>query len=356
MMRDAPFQTFESAEDACLLAQAIVDTVREPLLVLDRDLRIIAASRSFYLTFEMTRQVTQGRKIYDLDDGVWNIPELRLLLEKIVPEHGVMEGFEVERDFPRIGRRAMLLNARKVFYEGNGHTTILLGFEDATERRRTERAVQKLLEQKEMLLSEMSHRVANSLQIIASILLMRARTVGSAEIRLHLQDAHRRVMSVASVQQHLQASGKGEQMAVGPYLSKLCETLAASMIGDHRPISLNVVAPDGMMNSSQAVSLGLIVTELVINAVKHAFPATTKAGHVIVSYEVDGTNWKLSVSDDGVGMRDHKAGEKTTGLGTSLMKALAQHLEAQVDIVTHPEGTTVSVTHATFISRLPTAA
>ena len=91
-----------------------------------------------------------------------------------------MEGFEVERDFPRIGRRAMLLNARKVFYEGNGHTTILLGFEDATERRRTERALQKLLEQKEMLLSEMSHRVANSLQIIASILLMKARTVGSA--------------------------------------------------------------------------------------------------------------------------------------------------------------------------------
>ena len=117
---------FESAEDASLLAQAIVDTVREPLLVLDRDLRVVVASRSFYLTFGMTRQATQGRKIYDLDDGVWNIPELRLLLEKIVPEHGVMEGFEVERDFPRIGRRTMLLNARKVFYEGNGHTTILL--------------------------------------------------------------------------------------------------------------------------------------------------------------------------------------------------------------------------------------
>ena len=356
MIRERPFEPFESAEDASLLAQAIVDTVREPLLVLDRDLRVVVASRSFYLTFGMAPQATQGQKIYDLDEGVWQIPELRLLLERIVPEHGVMEGFEVERDFPRIGRRTMLLNARKVFYEGNGHTTVLLAFEDITERRRTERALQNLLEQKEMLLSEMSHRVANSLQIIASILLMKARTVDSAETRLHLQDAHRRVMSVASVQQHLQASGKGEQIAVGPYLSKLCGTLAASMIGDHRPISLNVVAPDGNLSSSQAVSLGLIVTELVINAVKHAFPATTKAGHVIVSYEVDGTNWKLSVSDDGAGMPDHKAGNKTTGLGTSLMKALAQHLEGQVDIVTGPEGTAVSITHATFISRLPTAA
>jgi chemotaxis protein methyltransferase CheR len=355
MIRERPFEPFESAEDASLLAQAIVDTVREPLLVLDRDLRVVVASRSFYLTFGMTSQATEGQKIYELDEGVWRIPELRLLLERIVPEHGVMEGFEVERDFPRVGRRTMLLNARKVFYEGNGHTTVLLAFEDVTERRRNERALQNLLEQKEMLLSEMSHRVANSLQIIASILLMKARTVNSAETRLHLQDAHRRVMSVASVQQHLQASGKGEQIAVGPYLSKLCATLAASMIGDHRPISLNVFAPDGIMGSSQAVSLGLIVTELVINAVKHAFPATTNAGHVSVSYEVDGTNWKLSVSDDGVGMPDHKAGEKT-GLGTSLLKALAQQLEAQVDIASGPKGTVVSITHATFISRLPTAA
>src|SRR3954449_3148720 len=356
MMRDEPFHTFESAEDACLLAKAIVDTVREPLLVLDRDLRIIAASRSFYLTFEMTRQVTQGRKIFDLDEGVWKIPELRLLLEKIVPEHGVMEGFEVERDFPRIGRRAMLLNARKVFYEGNGHTTILLGFEDATERRRTERALQRLLEQKEVLLAEMSHRVANSLQIIASILLMKARAVQSPETRTHLQDAHRRVMSVASVQEHLQGTGKGEQIAVGSYLSKLCQTLAGSMIADERPISISVVASEGTTNSKEAVSLGLIVTELVINALKHAFPGEVHPGHVVVGYEVDGTNWKLSISDDGVGLPERAPGTKKVGLGTSLVNALAQQLEAQVEVASSAKGMTVSVTHAKFVSRLPTAA
>ena len=267
-----------------------------------------------------------------------------------------MEGFEVERDFPRIGRRAMLLNARKVFYEGNGHTTILLGFEDATERRRTERALQKLLEQKEMLLSEMSHRVANSLQIIASILLMKARTVGSTETRLHLQDAPRRVMSVASVHQHLQASGKGEQITVGPYLSKLCETLAASMVGDNRAISLKVVADDGSATSREAVSLGLIVTEMVINALKHAFPDSANGGHVVVGYEVDGANWTLSISDDGIGMPDRTPGGNRIGLGTSLIKALAQQLEAHVEVASGPKGTTVSVTHATFMSRLPTAA
>ena len=116
----------------------------------------------------------------------------------------------------------MLLNARKVFYEGNSHSTLLLAIEDITERRATERALRDLLEQKNMLLQEMSHRVANSLQIIASILLMKARTVQSEETRLHLQDAHQRVMSVASVQQQLQAAAHGELIPIGPYLSKLC--------------------------------------------------------------------------------------------------------------------------------------
>jgi len=356
-MPDEPWQTFESGEQAFLLAKAIVDTVREPLLVLDEDLRIVVASRSFYRTFEMTRPATQGHKIYDLDDGLWDIPELRLLLEKIVPEHEVMEGFEVERDFPRIGRRTMLLNARKVFYEGNGQTTILLAFEDTTERCKSERALQKLLEQKEMLLTELSHRVANSLQIIASILLMKARSVESAETRLHLQDAHRRVMSVASVQKHLQASANGELIPVGPYLSKLCETLASSMIGDNRPISIKVVADGGATTSDQAVSIGLIVTELVINALKHAFAESTIDGHVVVGYEVHGANWKLSISDTGAGMPDLRPGAKKTGLGTSLINALAQQLDAQVDIVSGgPNGTTVSLTHAVFVSRLPTAA
>jgi two-component sensor histidine kinase len=339
------------------LAWAIVDTVREPFLVLDRDLRVVVASRSFYTTFQIGPNETQGKLLYDLSDGEWNIAALRLLLDRIVPASEVMEDFEVEQSFPRIGRRTMLLNARKVFNEGSGPPTILLAFEDITERRTSERALKSLLEQKDILLSEMSHRVANSLQIIASILLMKARNVQSDETRQHLEDAHRRVMSVASVQQHLQASGKGERVEVGSYLSKLCATLAASMIGDNRRITVNVVAGDGMTTSSQAVSLGLIVTELLVNAVKYAFPDEAAEGHVIVGYEAHGSDWKLSVSDNGAGMPLQSPNNMVSGLGTSLIKALAQQLHAQVDIATAPrKGTTVSVTHATFESRLPTVA
>jgi PAS domain-containing protein len=82
-----------------LLAQAIVDTIREPLLVLDKDLRVVTANRSFYLTFRMIRQDVQGRPVYALGDGQWDIPELRSLLADIAPQHSVLDAFEVEQDF-----------------------------------------------------------------------------------------------------------------------------------------------------------------------------------------------------------------------------------------------------------------
>jgi PAS domain S-box-containing protein len=338
------------------LARAIVDTVHEPLLVLDGDLRVVVASRSFYTIFKIGADETKGKLLYDLSSGEWDIAALRLLLDRIVPASEVMEGFEVEQAFPRIGRRTMLLNARRVYSNDSGPPMILLAFEDITERRTSERALKSLLEQKDILLAEMSHRVANSLQIIASILLIKARNVQSDETRQHLEDAHRRVMSVASVQQHLQASGKGEQVAIGSYLTKLCETLAASMIEENRPIKVNVVANNGTATSSQAVSLGLIVTELLINALKHAFPDPTTVGQIIVGYEAHGSDWKLSVSDNGAGMPLQRPTKEKSGLGTALIKALSQQIDAQLETATGPDGTTVCVTHATFESRLPTVA
>ena len=219
----------------------------------------------------MARQNIEDRAVYALGDGQWDIPALRFLLENIAPLHTVMEGYEVEREFPGIGRRSMLLNAREVVSQRNAHKLILLTIEDVTERRAAEREAAELLRQKEMLLQEMQHRIANSLQIIASILLLKARTVQSEETRMHLRDAHQRVMSVAAVQQQLLASSHGDPVYIGPYLSRLCKALVASMTDDSRPISLEVQAVGGTASSAEAVSIGLIVTELVINAFKHAF-------------------------------------------------------------------------------------
>ena len=96
------------------------------------DLRVVTASRSFYLTFRVNRQETQGQLLYSLGDGQWDIPALRALLEKIVPEHAVLNDYQVEHEFPHIGRRVMLLNASKVFYDDDAHTTVLLAIEDIT--------------------------------------------------------------------------------------------------------------------------------------------------------------------------------------------------------------------------------
>jgi chemotaxis protein methyltransferase CheR len=352
-MRDS--QPFIEKSDAGTLAQAIVDTVREPLLVLDEDLRVLAASRSFYRTFKVAPSVTQDQLIYELGDGQWDIPGLRLLLEKIVPEHGVMDDYEVERDFPDLGKRTMLLNARKVFYEGNSHTTLLLGIEDVTTRRAHEREreellrkQQALLREKDLLLEELEHRVGNSLQIIAAIILMKSRMVTSEETRLQLQDAHKRVMSVAAVQRHLHATGPTGPVDMAPYLTQLCDSLKTSMIGDYRPTTLKVTSDAGTVTSREAVSLGLIVTELILNALKHAFPDDRADRQIAVGFAVAETNWKLSVVDNGIGAPVGVFAQPKAGLGTSIVNALAQQLEARVDVVSDPQGTSVSVTHATF--------
>ena len=226
--------------------------------------------------------------------------------------------------------------------------TILLGMEDVTERRNLEREKDELLRLKDVLLAELEHRVANSLQIIASIILMKARTVKSEETRLHLRDAHERVMSVAAVQQQIHTAGSSGPIEIAPYLSRLCQTLATSMIGDTRPITLKVIGEGGLATSRQAESLGLIVTELVMNAVKHAFPDEKVQGHITVAYEVAGTNWKLSVADNGVGKPEGVFAQAKTGLGTGIVKAIAQQLGADVETLAGPDGTTVAITRATF--------
>ena len=119
-------------------ADDIVDTVREPMLVLSADLRVRRANRSFYRTFRVRPEDTEGRLVYDLGNHQWDIPALRRLLEEVLPQNTSFDDFEVAHDFESIGRKVMLLNARRVYREGNRTESILLAIEDITERRRVE--------------------------------------------------------------------------------------------------------------------------------------------------------------------------------------------------------------------------
>jgi hypothetical protein len=123
------------------------------------------------------------------------------------------------------------------------------------------------------------------------------------------------------------------------------------MIGEDQPVILKVAGEGGTATCRNAESLGLIVTELVINSLKYAFKGSQKDGQIIVSYEIAGTDWKLSVADNGVGKPDGVFAQPKSGLGTGIVKALAKQLEARVETVSGSQGTTVSITHATFSSK-----
>src|SRR6187399_629177 len=129
-------------EDIQNYAQNIVDTVREPLLILDATLRVQSANRAFYQTFHVSPAETEGRLIYELGNGQWDIPDLRRLLEDIVPTSSVFDDFELEHTFPAIGRRVMLLNARKLAAGQHGEL-LVLAMEDVTARRRAEEELLK---------------------------------------------------------------------------------------------------------------------------------------------------------------------------------------------------------------------
>lgn len=136
--------------------RSIVDTIREPLLVLDEDLRVISAGRSFYRTFRVTPDETEGEFLYDLGNGQWDIPALRTLLEDMLPHQTEFHDFEVIHDFPHLGIRTLLLNARKIFRPGNGSRQILLSLEDVTERRQEEASLKAI--------AERDRRIAEALQ------------------------------------------------------------------------------------------------------------------------------------------------------------------------------------------------
>jgi chemotaxis protein methyltransferase CheR len=349
--------------EAQSLALAIVDTLPEPFLVLDDALHLLAASRCFYEVYGEDPATAHGRSLFELSAGQWDIPGLRQLLRAILPDHAGLKDFEFEQEFAKLGKRTIQLNALPLREETGASKMVLLAIKDITERRNAEQEKQRLLEhteelleQQTTLLREMRHRIANSLQIIASILLLKAGSVTSEETKKELRAAHQRVMSVAAVQGHLQACDGIEQIEMGPYLTKLGTGLASSMVGPDQNTQIKVVVEAGTLPTSHAVSLGLIVTELIMNALKYAFPKPQKSVRIRVTFEMAAADWKLTVSDNGAGRRQSQEAANSTGLGTVLVAALAKQLDAVVTEPPTKKGLTVEVTRATFASRLPRAA
>lgn len=151
-----------SIKDALALAESIVETVREPLIVLDGDLRVVVANPAFYRTFQVIPLETEGRFIYDLGNRQWDIPALRELLEKIIPRKTFFEDFEVDLDFPTIGHKAMLLNARFLPGRGSRPPMILLAIEDITAQKQAQEALKRAYENLEERIEARTRELAQA--------------------------------------------------------------------------------------------------------------------------------------------------------------------------------------------------
>jgi PAS domain S-box-containing protein len=325
------------------LSLAMVASSDAPLLLLDGDLKVVAASNSFCEAFGVQSTDVAGKSVFEMGTGEWNLPKLRSLLSATASGQAAIKAYEIDLSPKEADARRLVIKAQKLEYGDAGVTRLLMTISDVTEARLAERVKDDLLREKAVLLQEVQHRVANSLQIIASVLMQSARNVQSEETRSHLNDARNRVMSIATVQKQLASVHFGE-VELRPYFSQLCQSLGASMIRDHNKQSIDVNTDGSKVGADVSVSLGLIVTELVINALKHAFPEE-RPGKIMVNYHSQGPNWALSVDDDGVGM-PHGEVVATPGLGTSIVEALARQLHARVKVADRNPGTAVSIIHA----------
>jgi chemotaxis protein methyltransferase CheR len=319
----------------------IVETVREGLLVLEPDLTIRFANRSFCDKFSVAPEHTVGRKLYELGNGVWDIPELRSLIETILPEHATIEAFEVDRVFPSIGRRVMVLNARKVYRAGNPTQQVLLAIEDVTEQRRLEHEHAAAHERIAALLQELGHRIKNSLQIIVAMVSLEARNHTSGEGKAALERVSHRIAALGRLYSMLGETNSVEEVDAASYLEALCRDLIESVQKENgTSIALKTDIESEPLPVDRAIPLGLIVNELVTNAVKYAFPSETR-GTVVVTLKRMPGELRLTVADDGQGADPRRA---DSGLGGRLVDTFARQLGGRVERESGNAGTIVCLT------------
>ncbi|MDZ4775404.1 MAG: PAS domain-containing protein [Alphaproteobacteria bacterium] len=316
------------------LTQSIVDTIRDPLVVLEDDMTIVTASKAFLTIFGITEAETRGRRVSELGQHQWDVPALRHLMEKVLPEDRPIESFEIEDDFPGLGRRVFNLNARKITQPGNHAHRVLLVFEDITDRKQRERDALTLA-------NEISHRIKNNLQIVVGLIAYEAKFTRAPCVQGY-KAMQSRIGAIAQLYDLISQSSLGPTVAIDAYLREIAKMMSASLIGATSGIRIEVKAEPLEIDPDRAVPLGLLVNELATNAIKHAFPHG--AGHVTLSVERVGDDLELVVADNGVGMLDKVAPKGTEKRGSDYVAIFVRQLGGAI-IASDPaaSGTTVRI-------------
>jgi two-component sensor histidine kinase len=241
-------------------AQGIIDTLEEPLLVVDQAGCVLTGNRGFFETFSVGRDDTVGCNLFALGNGQWDIPELRRLLNEIIPKSAAIVAYEVKADFPAIGRRTMLVSARRLVHADNNSTSVLVLFEDVTDSRRKER-------EKDILLAETRHRMKNLLGIIR---VLATRTAVDDRSGAEYRDAFLG---------RLEAVERAEDLSLAASADGDLSTLVAQALGPAVHEQCRVIpGPPVWLKRAQVVPVSLILHELVTNALKYG--ALSRAGGV----------------------------------------------------------------------------
>jgi two-component system, chemotaxis family, CheB/CheR fusion protein len=320
-------------------ADAIVETVRQSLIVLSADFRVIRANQYFYNTFDLVPTQTEQQSIFELGNGLWDLPSLRSLLQTILASNTEFQDFEVTQTRIDSSERMLLLNARKIV-DDRQEPSILLAIEDITERRQSELQIQNSLVEKEVLLREIHHRVTNNLQIISSLLSLQSNRITDPQLVTILQDSHNRVRAMALIHEILYQSSNLAALNFTEYIQTLVNNLFDSYTVERSAISLSVnVQADVTINVDKAVLCGLIINELVANALKHGFPngmvEQTRRGEVVVEIAaIDRHSISISVANNGLTLPADFDINTVRSMGLTLVSSLIKQIKGKLEIET----------------------
>jgi len=349
-----------AVREALRYAENIVETVREPLVVLDIDLKILSANRSFYNTFKVTPDETVGNFIYDLGDRQWNIPKLRTLFEDILPKNTKFDNFEVEHEFPIIGRKIMLLNARRIYRKDIGMQMILLAIEDITERRLREEELKKLSEELARSNTDLrdfayvaSHDLKKPLQSIEGFAkLLGRRYKGKLDAKAdefieYIGSSVKRMQElIKDLLEYSQIGAKEKKFKptdCSGVVDKAVGNLQAAIEESNSVVTYDEL-PTVMVDTPQIISL---FQNLIDNAINFR---GEEAPRIHISAQRKGDEWVFSIQDNGIGI-DPKDSEQIfgmfqrlhgsteypgTGIGLAICKKIVGHHGGRIWVESEP--------------------
>jgi two-component system, chemotaxis family, CheB/CheR fusion protein len=312
-------------------ANAIVETIREPLVVLNSSLQVVTANQSFYQTFQLLPAQVENQRIFDLGQGEWDIFSLRSLLEEGLSQNNLLQDFEVEQEFANLGHRTMLLNTRKIEQGGTGQL-ILLAIEDITARKRAEGQLRNSLQEKELLLREIRHRVKNNLQVISSLLSLQLNRVNDVGVAQILQDSQNRVQTIGLMYEVLHQSTSLTRLNFAEYVKTLVNYVFTSFNKRVNANTPQVSVPEALkIHPDQAVLCGLILNELLTNALKYGVNSAEDRISVAVTPGLD-HQITIAVGNDGDRFPADFDLEAIQSIGLQLVMNLVEQLNGTLQL------------------------